>query len=49
MNLSNIFRLTGRRKLSGERAGSLQTPAAELFAVTLFLIYIADPNDGLLR
>ena len=49
MNLVNIFRLTQRRKLSEEGAGSLQTPAGELFAVTLFLIYIADPNDGLLR
>lgn len=49
MKLVNIFRLTRRRKLSEERAGSLQTPAAALFAVTLFLIYIADPNDSLLR
>lgn len=43
MHLVNIFRLTQRRKLSEERAGSLHTPAGALFAVTLFLIYIADP------
>lgn len=49
MKLVNIFRLTRRRKLSEERAGSLQTPAAALLVVTLFLIYIADPNDSLLR
>ena len=49
MKLVNTFRLTWRRKLSEERAGSLQTPAAALFAVTLFLIHIADPNDSLLR
>jgi hypothetical protein len=49
MNLVNIFRLTRRRDVSQERASSLQTPAGELFAATLFLIYIADPNDGLLR
>ena len=36
MKLVNIFRLTWRQKLSEERAGSLQTPAAALFAVIYF-------------
>lgn len=49
MNLVNAFLLTQRRNVSEERAGSLQTPAGEPFLVTLFLIYTADPNDGLLR
>lgn len=47
MNLGN--RLAEKRNVSEGRAGSLHTRAEELFAVTLFLIYIADPNDGLLR
>lgn len=49
MNPAFSCRLRGSHELTDLPAGSLQRIPGEQFAATLFLIYIADPNDGLLR